>query len=114
MADRVAVPASVDLVYVAIGLLVVMIAAFIVRAVRLTNASLAMAARQVDITNPDVANSVVGQIRGTELLCARCGGPTFALLGTENRYKCEDCDSTFTGPPHIPGTAPQHEPLHPS
>jgi ribosomal protein S27AE len=109
-----AMPAVIDLFYVAIGLLVVVIAGFIVRAVRLTNASLTMAARHVNLTNPDVATSVLAQIRGPELRCSRCGGPAFALLGTENRYKCEDCHSTFEGPPHIPGATPQYEPLRPS
>jgi ribosomal protein S27AE len=109
-----AMPAVIDLFYVAIGLLVVVIAGFIVRAVRLTNASIAMAARDVDLTNPSVARSVVDQIRERELPCPRCGGPTFAALGTDTRYKCESCHSTFEGPRHIPGSAPQHEPLHPS
>jgi ribosomal protein S27AE len=93
---------------------VLVIAAFIVRAVRLTNASLAMAARHVDPTNPDVARSVVDQIRGRNPRCPRCGEQTFALLDTENRYKCESCDFTFTGPAHISGSTAQDEPLHPS
>jgi len=98
------VPASLDVFYVAIGLIVVMIAVTIVRAVRLTRASLTIATRHVDLTNPDVARTVIAQIRGPEVRCPRCGGPTFALLGTENRYQCESCDSTFDGPPHIPAT----------
>ena len=99
-------PGPFDLFYVSLALIVVTIAAFIVRAVRLTNASLTMAARHVDLTNPDVARSVVEQIRGRELRCLRCGGQTFARLGTENRYQCESCHFTFTGPAHIPGSTP--------
>ena len=105
---------ALDLFYVTLGLIVVTIAAFIVRAVRLTNASLARASRHVNLTNPDVATSVVDQIRRSELLCPRCGGQMFALLGTENRYQCESCHFDFTGPPHVPGSSSRDGPLHPS
>jgi hypothetical protein len=103
-----------DLFYVSLGVVVVTICTFIVRTVRLTNASIAMASRDVDLTNPDVARSVVDQMRGRELPCPRCGRPTFALLGTGSRYKCEICDFDFTGPAHIPGSSPQGEPIHPT
>ena len=109
-----AVLGALDLFYVSLALIVVVIAAFIVRAVRLTNASLALASRQVNLTNPDAARAVVDQIRGREVLCPQCGGQTFALLGTENRYQCESCEFAFEGPEHIPGSSPQGQPLHPS
>jgi hypothetical protein len=105
---------ALDLFNVTLGLIVVVIAAFIVRAVRLTHASLAMASRHVNLTNPDVATSVVDQIRGREVLCPQCGGRTFALLGTENRYQCESCDFAFKGPAHIRGSSLEGEVLPPS
>jgi len=95
-----------DLFYVSLAVIVVVIIAFIVRAVRLTNASLATASYHLNLTNPDVARSLVDQIRRRELPCPRCGHDTFALLGTENRYKCDTCDFDFEGPAHIPGLSP--------
>jgi hypothetical protein len=102
------------LFYVALGLTVTVIVAFIVRAVRLTQASLRTASRHVDLTNPDVATSVTNEIRRREVPCPRCGGETFALLGTGNRYECEICRFTLTGPAHIPGSSSQDEPVNPS
>jgi ribosomal protein S27AE len=95
-----------DLFFVLLAVLVVVIIAFIVRAVRLTNASIANASRHVNLTNPDVARSLVDRIRQREVPCPRCGGGTFALLGTENRYRCDLCHLDFEGPPHIPGSPP--------
>jgi ribosomal protein S27AE len=107
-------PGDLALFYVALGLMVTVIAAFIARAVRLTQASLRTASRHVDLTNPDVARSVADEIRRREIPCPRCGGETFALLGTGNRYECEICHLTLTGPAHIPGSSPQDEPVPPS
>jgi ribosomal protein S27AE len=104
-------PGDLVLFYVALGLIVTMIAVFIVGAVRLTQASLSAASRHVDLTNPDVARSVADEIRRREVPCPQCGGETFALLGTGNRYECEICHLTLTGPAHIPGS-PQDEPAH--
>ena len=98
---------ALDPFYVSLGIIVVVIAAFIVRAVRLTNASIAMASRSVNLTSPDVAKSIIDQIRGRELPCPQCGGPTFALLGTANHYECESCHFAFEGAAHIPGSSPQ-------
>ena len=50
-----------------LGLIVVVIGASIVRNVRLTNASLAMAARDMDLTNRDVVRSVVAKMRRWDL-----------------------------------------------
>ena len=94
-----------DLFYLSLAVIVVAIAAFIVRAVRLTKASLAAASRHVDLTNQDVTRSLVEQIRGRELSCPRCGHDAFALLGTVHRYKCDICNSEFEGPAHIPGSS---------
>jgi hypothetical protein len=111
--DTVGMLGALDFFNGTLGLMLAVIAAFIVRAVRLTNASLARASRHVNLTNPDVATSVVDQIRGRELLCRRCGGQTLALLGTENGYQCESCDFVFKGLAHIPGSSRQDEPLRP-
>ena len=105
---------ALDLFNLSLALIVVAIAVFIIRAVRLTSASVALASREVNITNPDVARAVVDHVRGREVLCPRCGGQTFVLLGTENRYRCEICDFAFEGPAHIPGSSPHGEPLYPS
>jgi DNA-directed RNA polymerase subunit RPC12/RpoP len=107
---------GVDLVYVAAGAMALAVVAFIVRAVRLTNASIASASRRVDLTNPDVARSVIRALDERDVPCPRCGHETFALLGTETRYKCDSCNFEFDGPPHIPDPAPepQNTPLYPS
>lgn len=91
-----------DLFYVSLAALVVVIVVFIVRAVRLTNTSIATASRHVNLANPDVARRLVEEIRGREVPCTRCGRQTFALLGTGNRYKCHSCHFDFEGPAHIP------------
>jgi ribosomal protein S27AE len=95
-----------DLFFVLLAVLVVVIIAFVVRAVRLTNASIATASRLVNLTNPDAVRSLVDRIRERESTCPRCGAETFALLGTENRYKCDLCNLDFEGPPPIPGSPP--------
>jgi hypothetical protein len=104
-ADTIIVPGAFDLFYLLLVAPVVIIVAFIVRAVRLTNASIATASRHVNLTNPDVATSVIDQMRGRELPCPQCGGETFALLGTGNRYTCEVCHVEFEGPAHIPSSS---------
>ena len=96
-----------SLVYWAIGAIALSIVAFIVRAMRLTNASIALASRRVDLTNPDVARSVASALGERELPCPQCGQETFALLGVEHRYKCDGCNLEFDGPPHIPDANPR-------
>jgi len=95
-----------NLVYWASGAIAVVIVAFIARAVRLTNASIALASRRVDLTNPDVARLVASALRERELPCPQCGQETFALLGVEHRYKCDSCNFEFEGPAHIPDANP--------
>jgi hypothetical protein len=102
------------LFYVALGLIVSVIVAFIARAVRLTQASLKTAARNVDLTNPDVARSVADEIRDERYRAPGAEGRRSPFWGTGNRYECEICHLTFIGPPHIPGSSPQDEPVHPS
>jgi ribosomal protein S27AE len=99
-------PAAFDLFYVLLAVIAVVVIAFIVRAIRLTTASIATASRHVDLTNPDVARSVADEMRERELLCPRCGNGTFALLGTGNRYQCHSCHFDFEGPAHIPASRP--------
>jgi len=42
------------------------------------------------------------QIRSQDIRCMRCQGQAFAMLGTDNKYKCHSCDFEFEGLPHIP------------
>jgi predicted RNA-binding Zn-ribbon protein involved in translation (DUF1610 family) len=97
---------SFDLLWVVLAILVAVIVAFIVRAVRLTRAKLATASRHLNLSNPDVARSVVDRMRGQELPCPRCGQETFARLGTENRHTCDACGGDFEGPAHIAASPP--------
>jgi hypothetical protein len=93
-----------DLFSLSILVLIVTIVAFIVRAVRVTNASIARAGQDAPLSRPDVARRVAGQMRARDVRCTRCGQPTFAMLGTGNRYKCENemCSLEFDGPGHFP------------
>ena len=93
-----------DPFYLLIAALLVTIVAFMVRAVRLTKASIARAGRDIPLSQPDVVRRVVDQLRSVDVRCPRCGQPTFAMLGTRNRYKCENdmCRFEFEGPEHFP------------
>jgi hypothetical protein len=93
-----------DLFNLALLALIVTVVWFIARAVRLTNRSIARAGRDIPLSRPDVAERVAEQIRSRDVPCARCGQPTFAMLGTRTRYKCENdrCGLEFEGPAHIP------------
>lgn len=94
-------PGQIDVVYVLAAVIAAVVVTFIVRAVRLTNASITTASRHVNLANPDAARSVAEQIRRREVPCPRCGCDTFALLGTGTRYQCETCAFEFEGPAHI-------------
>jgi DNA-directed RNA polymerase subunit RPC12/RpoP len=91
-----------DLFTLSLVVLVVTIVAFIVRAVRLTNDSIARASRDVPLSRPDVARRIAEEIRARDVRCPRCGAHASAMLGTEHRYKCDACAQEFDGPAHIP------------
>jgi hypothetical protein len=91
-----------DLFGLALAALIVTIIAVIVRAVRLTCASIAAASRDIPLSQPDVAMRLVNQIRSLDVRCPRCGQPACTALGTGNRYLCENemCRQEFEGPAH--------------
>jgi hypothetical protein len=93
-----------DLFYLAIAVLVVTIVVVILRAVRITKASIERAGREMPLSRPDVAREVADRIRRADVRCPRCGQQTFAMLGTGNRHKCDDemCGFEFEGPDHFP------------
>jgi hypothetical protein len=92
-----------DLFGLALATLIVTIVVVIVRAVRLTNASIATASRDIPLSQPDVAARLINQMRGRDVRCPRCGQPACAALGTGNRYLCENgtCRQEFEGPEHF-------------
>ena len=94
-----------DVFFLSLALIVMVIAAFIIRAVRLTNASLRSASRHQNLMHAEVARRVIEEMRAKDVRCGRCGGQTFALLETEDRYRCETCSLEFEGPAHIPNVA---------
>jgi hypothetical protein len=102
-----AVPADttdmVEVIYLLIGGIAVVIIAFIVRAVRLTNATIAEAAHSVPLSQPEALRRVVERLDKLDVRCPRCRHATRMLLGTTNRYACEDdgCEFEFEGPAHI-------------
>jgi hypothetical protein len=88
--------------------LMVTIVAFIVRAIRLTNASIERAGRDLPLSRPDVAGRAAERIRSLDVRCTRCGQSAVALLGTTNRYRCEGetCRLEFEGPAHFASDLP--------
>jgi len=90
---------------IALAVLIVVIVWFIVKAVRQTRDQIDHHLRGTDPHRRDeIARDLAARMseQADRVKCARCGGATFMLLGTENQYQCESCDSTFEGPPHLP------------
>ena len=92
-----------DWFYLLIAGIAAVIVVFIVRAVRLTKASIAEAAPFVPFSQPEAVRRVVDRIRTLDVRCPQCGHPTVTILGTRNRYRCDDdgCGFEFEGPEHI-------------
>lgn len=90
----------------AIALLVGAVVLMVVRAVRQTRGRSGRGTdpERRDAIDRDLATGIRDQ--GDRVRCVRCGGPTFAMAGTATRYKCEVCQHTFEGPPHLPDPGP--------
>jgi hypothetical protein len=103
---------ALDGFWVLVVLIAAAIVAVIVRAVRLTNASIADGSPRVGLQTAEAARSLVHEVRGRDVRCPRCRQDTFALLSTSHRYKCDSCAFEFDGPTHIPGSPrwPNHTP----
>lgn len=93
---------GVDLLTLSIVAIAIVIGVMIVRAVRATNASIAAASRRMNLENEQTVRAVAERLGAPNLPCPRCGGETFALVGSSSRYMCEDCDAEFEGDPHFP------------
>jgi len=95
------------LFYSTIAVLLAAIVWMAVRAVRMTNASIAQAGRDVNLSRDETAERVIERIRSLDVRCPRCGQLMFAMLGSGSRYKCENdnCRFEVEGPPHIPTDA---------
>ena len=50
----------------------------------------------------DEARRLAEEIRSRDVRCPRCDRQSSALLGTNNRYKCDTCNHEFEGPEHMP------------
>lgn len=81
--------------------LAVVIAVVIVRAVRLTKATIEGARPSVALSQPDAVDRAVERLRRIDVRCPRCGEQTVAMLGTRNRYRCEQCGAELDGPDHL-------------
>ncbi|MGH9460758.1 MAG: hypothetical protein ACRD1X_06045 [Vicinamibacteria bacterium] len=94
---------------ITLAVLIVVIVLFIVKAVRQTRGQIDHHLRGTDPhRRDDIGRDMIARIReeADRVKCARCGGSTFMLLGTENQYQCESCATTFEGPPHLPDPKP--------
>jgi ribosomal protein L37AE/L43A len=90
---------------------------FIVRAVRQTKAQIdgrlrGVDPRQREAIMRDMAVRIREQAQSTR--CPRCGGVTFAMLGSEPWWKCDVCHTEFEGPPHLPAPEGAVESGHPT
>jgi ribosomal protein S27AE len=73
----------------------------IARAVRLTKATIERARPSVALSQPDQVERAVDRLRRIDVRCPRCGEQTVAMLGTRNRYRCEQCAVELDGPEHL-------------
>lgn len=90
-----------DWIALLIAGLVIAIAVVIVRAVRLTNATIEQSRPIVPLSQPDAVERVVDRLRRIDVRCPECGDETVGMLGTRNRYRCEQCGAELDGPDHI-------------
>ena len=90
-----------DWIILQIAGLAVVIAVVIVRAVRLTKATIERARPSVPLSQPDAVERAVDRLRRIDVRCPRCGEQTVAMLGTRNRYRCEQCPVEIDGPDHL-------------
>ena len=83
-----------------LGIMVVAIVVFIVRAVRKTKAEIYKG------LGPEPGErrirQAIKEIRERDIRCPHCGRQSSAMLGTGNKYKCDTCNHEFEGPSHIP------------
>ena len=84
---------------IVLAVMVIVIVGFIVRAVRKTKAEIDKGLGPA----PSERNMerAIMEIHERDVECPRCGSQTFAMLGTDNRYKCDACNYEFEGAPHI-------------
>jgi DNA-directed RNA polymerase subunit RPC12/RpoP len=85
--------------YIVLGIMVAAIVGFIVKAVRMTNAEIHK--KMGPLPDEWKMKKAIEEIRKRDISCPRCGKQTFAMLGTQNRYKCDTCNHEFEGPDHI-------------
>ena len=76
--------------------LVLGIVALIVFAVRKTINQI----KESGVSGED-ARKLAKRIRERDVRCPRCNRQSSALLGTQNRYKCDSCYHEFEGPEHM-------------
>jgi ribosomal protein S27AE len=90
-----------DWINLSIAGLAVVIAVVIVRAVRQTRATIEGARPFVPLSQPDAVERAVDRLRRIDVRCPQCGGQTVLMLGTRNRYRCEQCAVELDGPDHL-------------
>ncbi len=88
-----------DLFNIILGIMVVVIVGFIVNAVRKTNAEIHK--KMGPLPSEWRMKKTIEEIRKRDIQCPRCGKQTSAMLGTQNRYKCDVCNYEFEGAEHI-------------
>jgi DNA-directed RNA polymerase subunit RPC12/RpoP len=76
--------------------LVLGIVSFIVLAVRKTINQI----KKTGVSGEDT-RKLAKRIRERDVRCPRCNRQSSAVLGTQNRYKCDSCWHEFEGPEHM-------------
>ena len=90
-----------------VTILLVAIVVMIVRAVRVTNATIAKSGLDGSGSSHGAARRVIDRIRSRDFRCPRCGGQAFSVLGQDGRWMCasDPCRFEFPGPAHVPADA---------
>jgi ribosomal protein L37AE/L43A len=88
-----------DWFIVSLGMVVVTIVGFIVYAVRKTNAEIRRGMGPAP--SERTMKRAIEEIRRRDVRCPRCGRQATAMLGTNNKYKCDTCYHEFEDVKHI-------------
>jgi ribosomal protein L37AE/L43A len=95
------------LFYLLVAVPLLVIVGMIVRAIRLTNATISKSGLGGMSSSPAATASAIDHMRSRDIRCPRCGAQAFAMLGKDRRWMCEidSCRFEFPGPAHVPGEA---------
>jgi transposase-like protein len=90
-------------IYGLIAAMVLVIGAFVFSAIRQTRAELDRKIGGGDAEDRRrKAEAMLAHVRNLAVDCEQCGQPADMVVGTGNRYRCDNCGREFTAEPHFP------------